>query len=289
MRRTIARARHADIGGGWWAIQSDRPGGHLHASAQPASGPGLPPGGEVGAAAYLTLETRADRPLPQPAATLDVIAIEDEPGIGEPRPHQPLPRTPECVVRDGEHSPVPVGQKGQVNSCAARRGLRHGGRWVPLYAELSAREVTRSVGALQLRHRPGPRRNDLSGERRAPPRMAGSPRRRSRRHSPEADRAQRASSLRVTTGLCRSASRPSQAAECHTENMGEQKTVPTDASVEDFLDAATPARRREDGLRLAEIFHEVTGADPVLGVRRSSATAATATCRPPIRAPAVTG
>jgi len=46
--------------------------------------------------------------------------------------------------------------------------------------------------------------------------------------------------------------------------MGEQKTVPTDASVDDFLDAATPARRREDGLRLAGIFHEVTGADPVL-------------------------
>ena len=46
--------------------------------------------------------------------------------------------------------------------------------------------------------------------------------------------------------------------------MGEQKTVPTDASVDDFLDAATPARRREDGLRLAGIFHEVTGADPIL-------------------------
>ena len=46
--------------------------------------------------------------------------------------------------------------------------------------------------------------------------------------------------------------------------MSEQKTVPTDASVDDFLDAATPARRREDGLQLAEIFHEVTGADPAL-------------------------
>ena len=46
--------------------------------------------------------------------------------------------------------------------------------------------------------------------------------------------------------------------------MGEQKTVPTDRSVDDFLQAATPARRREDGLRLADIFHEVTGADPVL-------------------------
>jgi hypothetical protein len=46
--------------------------------------------------------------------------------------------------------------------------------------------------------------------------------------------------------------------------MGEPKTVPTDASVDDFLSAATPPRRREDSLRLAEIFHEVTGADPIL-------------------------
>lgn len=46
--------------------------------------------------------------------------------------------------------------------------------------------------------------------------------------------------------------------------MGEPKTAPTDASVDDFLQAATPARRREDGLRLAEIFREVTGTDPVM-------------------------
>ena len=46
--------------------------------------------------------------------------------------------------------------------------------------------------------------------------------------------------------------------------MAENKTKPTDASVDDFLDAATPVRRREDGLRLAEIFRDVTGADPVL-------------------------
>ena len=54
------------------------------------------------------------------------------------------------------------------------------------------------------------------------------------------------------------------AVECHTEVMGEPKTVPTDASVDDLLHAATPARRREDGLRLARIFREVTGTDPVL-------------------------
>lgn len=46
--------------------------------------------------------------------------------------------------------------------------------------------------------------------------------------------------------------------------MSEQKTVPTDADVQTFLEAAQPARRREDGLALAEIFREVTGTDPVL-------------------------
>ena len=42
------------------------------------------------------------------------------------------------------------------------------------------------------------------------------------------------------------------------------KTRPTDADVTAFLDAATPARRRADGLRLAEIFAEVTGVAPVM-------------------------
>jgi hypothetical protein len=46
--------------------------------------------------------------------------------------------------------------------------------------------------------------------------------------------------------------------------MAEQKTLPTDAGVEEFLDAVTPPRRREDGLRLAEIFTEVTGEKPVM-------------------------
>ena len=46
--------------------------------------------------------------------------------------------------------------------------------------------------------------------------------------------------------------------------MAESKTKPTEASVEDFLQAVTPARRREDGLRLAQIFREVTGEDPVM-------------------------
>ena len=46
--------------------------------------------------------------------------------------------------------------------------------------------------------------------------------------------------------------------------MSAPKTGPTTASVEAFLQAATPARRQEDGVLLAEIFHEVTGAEPVL-------------------------
>ena len=45
--------------------------------------------------------------------------------------------------------------------------------------------------------------------------------------------------------------------------MSQPKTVPTDANVHDFLEAAATARRREEGLRLAEIFREVTGTDPV--------------------------
>ncbi|MBA8816371.1 hypothetical protein FHX48_001444 [Microbacterium halimionae] len=42
------------------------------------------------------------------------------------------------------------------------------------------------------------------------------------------------------------------------------KTVPTDADVNAFLAQVTPAKRREDGLRLAEIFQKATGADPVM-------------------------
>ena len=46
--------------------------------------------------------------------------------------------------------------------------------------------------------------------------------------------------------------------------MAENTTQPTDASVDDFLDAATPARRRDDGKTLADVFREVTGAEPVM-------------------------
>lgn len=44
----------------------------------------------------------------------------------------------------------------------------------------------------------------------------------------------------------------------------EIKTRPTDEDVQAFLERATPAKRREDGIRLAEIFREVTGEDPVM-------------------------
>ncbi|MBK0421058.1 DUF1801 domain-containing protein [Leucobacter sp. CSA2] len=42
------------------------------------------------------------------------------------------------------------------------------------------------------------------------------------------------------------------------------KTHPTGADVAEFLDAAVPAKRRVDGLALAEIFREVTGVEPVM-------------------------
>lgn len=46
--------------------------------------------------------------------------------------------------------------------------------------------------------------------------------------------------------------------------MAEPKTKPTDADVHQFLENAATTRRREEGLQLAEIFREVTGADPVM-------------------------
>lgn len=51
---------------------------------------------------------------------------------------------------------------------------------------------------------------------------------------------------------------------CDTYGVSEIKTKPTDADVAAFLDAVAPAKRREDGLQLAEIFAEVTGEQPVL-------------------------
>ncbi|PJJ45328.1 uncharacterized protein DUF1801 [Glutamicibacter mysorens] len=43
-----------------------------------------------------------------------------------------------------------------------------------------------------------------------------------------------------------------------------QKTLPTDASVEEFIEAATPDKRRIDGHELDRIFREATGERPVM-------------------------
>lgn len=46
--------------------------------------------------------------------------------------------------------------------------------------------------------------------------------------------------------------------------MSDPVTVPTDASVDDFLDAVQPAGRREDARVLVQVVREVTGEDPVM-------------------------
>jgi hypothetical protein len=46
--------------------------------------------------------------------------------------------------------------------------------------------------------------------------------------------------------------------------MAENKTQATDASVESFLSAVEPGRRREDGLALDRLFRRVTGWNPVM-------------------------
>ncbi|HUH11045.1 MAG TPA: DUF1801 domain-containing protein [Brevundimonas sp.] len=46
--------------------------------------------------------------------------------------------------------------------------------------------------------------------------------------------------------------------------MSEPKTGPTDASVEDFLAAVEPARRREEGRILCALMREITGETPVM-------------------------
>lgn len=46
--------------------------------------------------------------------------------------------------------------------------------------------------------------------------------------------------------------------------MAEAKTVPSGASVAEFLDAVEPAGRREDGFALRELFDRVTDTDAVM-------------------------
>jgi len=46
--------------------------------------------------------------------------------------------------------------------------------------------------------------------------------------------------------------------------MSDNKTVPTDAGVEDFLDNVEHPTRRKDGYRLLEIMSEITNEKPVM-------------------------
>lgn len=46
--------------------------------------------------------------------------------------------------------------------------------------------------------------------------------------------------------------------------MSEPKTQPTGASVEDFLAAVEPARRREDAIAVCALMREVTGEAPAM-------------------------
>lgn len=46
--------------------------------------------------------------------------------------------------------------------------------------------------------------------------------------------------------------------------MSDLKTQPTGASVLEFLNSVEHKKRREDGLRLLEIFKEVTGREPIM-------------------------
>ena len=46
--------------------------------------------------------------------------------------------------------------------------------------------------------------------------------------------------------------------------MSDLKTQPTEASVEDFLAAVEPARRREDALAVCALMREITGETPIL-------------------------
>lgn len=46
--------------------------------------------------------------------------------------------------------------------------------------------------------------------------------------------------------------------------MSTQQTQPTDVDVHEFLAAAAPEKRREDGVALESIFTDVTGTDPVM-------------------------
>jgi hypothetical protein len=46
--------------------------------------------------------------------------------------------------------------------------------------------------------------------------------------------------------------------------MSENKTVPTDKSVEEFLKSVENDKRREDGLKILEMMKDITGEEPVM-------------------------
>jgi hypothetical protein len=46
--------------------------------------------------------------------------------------------------------------------------------------------------------------------------------------------------------------------------MSDRRTVPTDASVDDVIEATTDERRREDAREALDLMREVTGAEPVV-------------------------
>ena len=57
---------------------------------------------------------------------------------------------------------------------------------------------------------------------------------------------------------------PTVPASVHAGGMAENKTLPTDASVDAFLDQVAPAQRQADARELADLMRDVTGEPPVL-------------------------
>ena len=51
---------------------------------------------------------------------------------------------------------------------------------------------------------------------------------------------------------------------CYNTDMAENKTQPTNESVDEFLGKIDNNKRREDSIALVELMHEVTGVKPVL-------------------------
>lgn len=138
-----------DIGGGWWTIRPVGPAGTYTLQLSAGSGPGLPLGGEVGAAgAYVTLQTMTDRPLPPPAATIDVVAIENEPasvsltitGLSD----SPDSVSASVVLTGSGEQPVTSTPTPQDGDCAMTGD-------VSLYSELTDDEIS-SLGEAPYRY-----------------------------------------------------------------------------------------------------------------------------------------